>query len=90
MYSVNQLSGLTTRRAPIAGLRFPLATAPLVAGWILGRVLYTHDYGSGDPKKVRVVAACVEIRCKTWILQRRRGFNFSMMFMYGKTSARAL
>ena len=36
----------------LGGLKYPTLTASLGAVWLLGRVMYTSGYVTGDPKKV--------------------------------------
>ncbi len=35
---------------PVAGLRHPLVAAAAGAAWLVGRVVYSHGYYSGNPK----------------------------------------
>lgn len=42
---------ITLATTAIAGLRYPVLAASLCGAWVMGRVLYTIGYSSGDPKQ---------------------------------------
>ncbi|KAL5519248.1 hypothetical protein ACEPAH_931 [Sanghuangporus vaninii] len=35
----------------VTGLKYPYLSAALGISWVIGRVLYTHSYSTGDPEK---------------------------------------